>query len=187
MLSTLSPSHPFLGNPFSSFEGGLTPWEFPDLSSVFNSTDPVINSSSGSDEPDRTHNAKRKSPSSDDQPDRPDFVMEDRKRRRMISNRESARRSRMRKQRHLENLRNEVNRFRMENRDLKNRMQFLLHLTNRARTENEWLRSERIMLRQKLLTLTQYLVFQQPQRVSSAWPCNTSVTARINLDRYMSN
>ncbi|XP_028797217.1 basic leucine zipper 4-like [Neltuma alba] len=185
MLSTLSPSHPFLGNPFSSFDGGPAPWEFPDLISVFDPIDPVTNSSSGSDEPDQTH-AKRKSPSSDDQQDPPDSVTEDRKRRRMISNRESARRSRMRKQRHLENLRNQLNRFRVENRDLNNRMQFLLHLTNRVRTENEWLRSERIMLRQKLSTLTQYLMFQRLQPVSSsAWPCNTSVTDRINFDRIL--
>ncbi|KAK4262433.1 hypothetical protein QN277_027992 [Acacia crassicarpa] len=183
MLSTLSPSHPFPGNPFSAFDSALTPWDFPDFS--FSSVvDPITNSSSGSDEPEQTH-AKRKSPASDEQQDRADSVMDDRKRRRMISNRDSARRSRMRKQRHLENLRNQANRFKIENRDLSNRMQLMLHLTNRARTENEWLLFERTMLRQKLSTLTQYLVIQQLRPVSSALPCNTSVTDRINLDRLI--
>lgn len=182
MLSTLPP---FSGNPFAAVDGGTTPWDFPDLSSVFDliDDDPITNSSSGSDEPERTK-AKRKSPSaSDDQPDRPDSVMSDRKKRRVISNRESARRSRMRKQRHLENLRNQVNQFKMENRDLSGRMQLLLHLTNRVRAENEWLRSERTVLSQKLSTLTHYLVLKQLLPVSSAWPRNTSVTHRIiNLD-----
>ncbi|KAF7828596.1 thioredoxin-like protein AAED1, chloroplastic [Senna tora] len=169
MLSTLPPSDPLLGNPFSAFDGGFPPWEMPDFSSLFKPlptkqpvVDVVTNSSSGSDEPDlQTHSAKRKTPGSEPNP--ADCVMEERKRRRMVSNRESARRSRMRKQRHLENLRNQVNKFRMENRELNNRLQFLLHHSNRVRTENEWLQSERTMLRQRLSTITQFLVLQQLQ------------------------
>lgn len=169
MMSTLPPSDTLLGSPFAAFDGGFTPWELPDLSSLFKPKP-----KSGSDEPDQTH-AKRKThvelkPT--------ESVMEERKRRRMISNRESARRSRMRKQRHLDNLRNQVNRFRMENRELNNRLQFLLHHSNRLRTENEWLRSERTLLRQKLATITQFLVFQQP--LSSAWSCNTTTTTLTN-------
>ncbi|KAJ8439728.1 LOW QUALITY PROTEIN: hypothetical protein Cgig2_009552 [Carnegiea gigantea] len=52
-------------------------------------------------------------------------TMDERKRRRMISNRESARRSRMRKQRHLENLRNQMNRLKTQNREWVNRLRFI--------------------------------------------------------------
>ncbi|CAH1443526.1 unnamed protein product [Lactuca virosa] len=46
---------------------------------------------------------------------------------RMISNRELARRSRQRKMRHLEELREELNRLRLENQHLKNRLTWLVY------------------------------------------------------------
>ncbi|KAK7386347.1 hypothetical protein VNO78_26526 [Psophocarpus tetragonolobus] len=166
MLSALPPSDPFLQNPFAD---GFTPWEETSLD-LF-SPKPVT-SSSGSDEPNQTLTKP--------EPDqRPVSVIDERKRRRMISNRDSARRSRMRKQRHLENLRNQLNKCRVENRELNNRLQFVLHHCNRVRTENEWLRSERTLLRQKINNLTQILIFQQLQQPFSfstpAWTCNTSL------------
>jgi chromosome segregation ATPase len=136
----------------------LTPWNFPNIFPPFNPTSPKPTSSSGSGEP-------NEKPVLNDS----NRNMEDRKRRRMISNRESARRSRMRKQRHLENLRNQLNRFRAENRELNNTLQFLVYHFNRLRTENEWLRLERTLLDQKLSNISQNLVFQP---FSSAWPCN---------------
>ncbi|RDX57988.1 Basic leucine zipper 43, partial [Mucuna pruriens] len=160
MLTTLPPSDPLIGNPFSAFTGVFTPWE--DSDDLF-SPKPVT-SSSGSDE--ANQNPAKPEPAS---------VMDERKRRRMISNRESARRSRMRKQRHLENLRNQLNKFRIENRELNNRLQFVLHHCNRVRTENEWLRSEQTLLRQKVNNLTQILIFQRFQPFSPAWTCNTSL------------
>ncbi|KAI4327318.1 hypothetical protein L6164_019794 [Bauhinia variegata] len=169
MLSALPPSDPLIGNPFSSFDAGFTWWDYPDLFSAFKPTK-TINSSFGSDEPTQNHK-----PESDDS-NRVPFVVDERKRRRMISNRESARRSRMRKQKHLENLRNQVNRFRIQNRELNNHLQLLQHHCNRVGTENDWLRSERAFLRQKLSSISQILVFQQLQPFpSSAWPCNSAV------------
>ncbi|KAL2322870.1 hypothetical protein Fmac_027249 [Flemingia macrophylla] len=88
---------------------------------------------------------------------------EERKRRRMISNRESARRSRMRKQRHLENLRSQLNKCRAENRELNSRLQLVVHHCTRLRTENECLCAQRTLLRQKVSDLTQFLIFQQLQ------------------------
>ncbi|KOM33331.1 hypothetical protein LR48_Vigan01g288700 [Vigna angularis] len=85
--------------------------------------------------------------------------MEEQKRTRMISNIDSARRSHMRKQRHLENLQNQMNLFRVENRKLKNGFQFLVHHCNRLRTENKWLRSKQTMLRQKLADINQIFLF----------------------------
>ncbi|MFS8010785.1 putative transcription factor bZIP family [Helianthus anomalus] len=103
-------------------------------------------------------------------------LMDERKRRRMISNRESARRSRMRKQKHLENLRNLVNRHKSGNRELMNRLRFAVHHGQALGQENERLRSESVMLRQKLWDLHLVLrVWQLPNELlSSAWPCNDS-------------
>ncbi|MFS7955625.1 putative transcription factor bZIP family [Helianthus anomalus] len=104
-------------------------------------------------------------------------LIDERKQRRMISNRESARRSRMRKQKHLENLRNLVNRHKAGNRDLTNRLCFISHQEQILRRENERLRSELGMLRQKLWDLHQVMrVWQLPnnQFLSSAWPCNNN-------------
>ncbi|XP_027346396.1 bZIP transcription factor 53-like [Abrus precatorius] len=170
MLSTLPPSDLLLGNPFSAFSGGFTPWDCHD---IFSPATPIpVTSSSGSDEPNQTHEKPKPDP---DELDRHvASVMDERKRRRMISNRESARRSRMRKQRHLENLRNQLNKCRIENGELNNRLQFVVHHCNRVRTENEWLRSERTLLRQKVSNLTQILVFQQLQPFNPPWTCNTS-------------
>ncbi|KAI3704610.1 hypothetical protein L1987_74835 [Smallanthus sonchifolius] len=105
--------------------------------------------------------------------------IDDRKQRRMISNRESARRSRMRKQKHLENLRNLVNRHKIGNREVMNRLRFVSRQEQTLRQENERLRSELGMLRQKLWDLHQVmLVWQLPnQLLSSAWPCNNNVTS----------
>nr|XP_043634955.1 basic leucine zipper 4 [Erigeron canadensis] len=108
--------------------------------------------------------------------------IDERKRRRMISNRESARRSRMRKQKHLENLRNQVNRHKTGNREIMNRLRFVSHHAQALRHENEQLRSESVMLRQKLWDIRQVLLVRQLQNqlIPSAWPCNNNVTSINN-------
>ncbi|PIN21106.1 hypothetical protein CDL12_06207 [Handroanthus impetiginosus] len=85
------------------------------------------------------------------------YSTEERKRRRMISNRESARRSRWRKKRHLEDLTNEVNRLKLQNRDLKNRLCLLTHDCHVVQRDSNRLLSESIYLRQKLAGLHQIL------------------------------
>ncbi|CAL9002091.1 unnamed protein product [Prunus brigantina] len=205
MLSTVPamlPSDSLLHFPafdggFTPGGGGFTPWDCSELFPAIQSPKPTIStpssgpvqspktviSSSGSDDdpnqsvqPDRmnrTHaNAK---PCPNDAPNRAVSVVDERKRRRMISNRESARRSRMRKQKHLENLRNQVNRLRVENRELKNRLSYVLYHFQRVRTDNDRLQSEHVLLRQKLSDIRQILVYRQLQHMSSAWPCNTVI------------
>ncbi|XP_074377448.1 basic leucine zipper 4 [Apium graveolens] len=184
-------SQGFFGTPFPEFEGGFTPWIFfhhQDQDSVFSPTplqEPVI-SNSGSDTSDPSNISsrsasvvtirKRNSPDSvlDHLP-----VIDERKRRRMVSNRESARRSRMRKQKHLDNLRNQVNRLKIENQDMLNGLRWVAHHSQLVRTDNERLRSESQMLRQNLWDMHQVLLARhiQEQLYSVAWPCN-NVTLR---------
>lgn len=179
MLSTVSaifPSESMLGNPFESFENGFTPWDCSELFPSSPQSPKPVGSSSGSDEPNQSDQNPTNPNSCSDEPNQPLLVTDERKRRRMISNRESARRSRMRKQKHLENLRNQVNRLRIENRELMNRLRFVLYHFHCVRTDNDRLRSEYSMLRKKLSSIRQILMLRQLQQFTSAWACNNIIT-----------
>ncbi|MCD9639180.1 hypothetical protein HAX54_023556 [Datura stramonium] len=85
------------------------------------------------------------------------FSLEERKRRRKISNRESARRSRFRKKKHLNNLTDQVNQLKVENRELKNRLCVATHHCQAAQSETDRLILESIVLQQQLAGLCQIL------------------------------
>ncbi|KAL6227529.1 hypothetical protein ACLB2K_001486 [Fragaria x ananassa] len=178
--------------------GGFTPWESELFPAIQYSPKPVASNPSSDAAQTLSSKPVISSSGSDDDPNRPGrsdldqakscpsdgskrTVVDERKRRRMISNRDSARRSRMRKQKHLENLRNQLNKLKIENRELNNRLQFVMYHFQRVRTDNERLRAEHTMLRHKLSELSQILVFRQLQNMSSAWPCNinTVITEQI--------
>ncbi|KAH0678036.1 basic leucine zipper 43 [Solanum stenotomum] len=76
---------------------------------------------------------------------------DERKQRRMISNRESARRSRMRKQRHLDELGSQVVRLRTENHNLINKLNQVFESHEKVVQENMQLKDEAYDLR-RLLT-----------------------------------
>ncbi|CAI9111240.1 OLC1v1011417C1 [Oldenlandia corymbosa var. corymbosa] len=146
-----------------------------------NSSPLAVDSVSGSDDPGQnTGNTSTNCAGSD--PPVESAVVDERKRRRMLSNRESARRSRMRKQKHLENLRNQVNRLKVGNRELMNRLRVVTHHFDLVRSDNERLRSESIILRRRLWDMRQVLLVRQLQHQlaapatpainPSAWPCN---------------
>lgn len=121
------------GIPTPGFEPGF--WDFDALLPVLAGSGPMgLNSGSCIAEPNGSE-------------------VDDKKLRRMISNRESARRSRMRKQRHLENLRSEVNRLRFENRELVNQLRGLQHGCEVLGQENNRLRVETVAIRQKLIIM----------------------------------
>lgn len=75
-------------------------------------------------------------------------LINERKQRRMISNRESARRSRMRKQKHLDQLWAQVNWLRNENHLLMNKLNNLSKSHDKALEENAQLKQETSRLRQ---------------------------------------
>lgn len=77
-------------------------------------------------------------------------IVNERKQRRMISNRESARRSRMRKQRHLDELWSQVIWLRNENHQLIDKLNHVSEYNDRVVEENAQLKEEASELRQKL-------------------------------------
>lgn len=78
---------------------------------------------------------------------------ERRRLRRMISNRESARRSRARKKRHLEGLRAQLCRLRASNRELAERLAGLAHRSLLVRRDNDGLLAEASALSWRLAKL----------------------------------
>ncbi|CAK8568391.1 unnamed protein product [Lathyrus sativus] len=74
------------------------------------------------------------------------YSSEERKLRRMKSNREAAQRSRCRKKKHLENITNRLNRLRIQNQELKNQLSFTMDQHLLLSLENDQLISESIAL-----------------------------------------
>ncbi|KAG1326665.1 basic leucine zipper 43-like [Cocos nucifera] len=77
-------------------------------------------------------------------------LVHERRKRRMISNRESARRSRMRKQLHLDELQSQVVYLRAANRRLIDEINQVMEERDRILQENSWLREEASDLQKKL-------------------------------------
>ncbi|XP_020092054.1 ocs element-binding factor 1-like, partial [Ananas comosus] len=125
---------PLLSLPFSLLEPdfdfgfGFTPWQ--------DSPPPPCDQTGPGTEPERSL-----SPPEPDRAAGPSPA-EERRLRRMISNRESARRSRMRKKRHLEELRSRLARHRAENRELAARLGDAAHLSALLPRNSDWLRAE---------------------------------------------
>lgn len=136
----MSIKNPVQYQPGPVLEDTLTPAEIHELFSILQSEQPP---STG--------------PTSSSETNRSVYSVEERKRRRMISNRESARRSRLRKKSHLENLTSELKRLRVENRNLKNLLSVLTHDCHLVQRDSNRLLSESIYLQHKLTGLNQIL------------------------------
>ncbi|XP_054776126.1 basic leucine zipper 43-like [Prosopis cineraria] len=93
------------------------------------------------------------SSTSDEAEEKQTSMIDERKQRRMISNRESARRSRMRKQRHIDELWSQVVRLRTENHNLVHRLNHVSESHDRVLQENAKLREEASDLRQMVADL----------------------------------
>ncbi|KAF9604564.1 hypothetical protein IFM89_008008 [Coptis chinensis] len=84
-------------------------------------------------------------------------VIDERKKRRMISNRESARRSRMRKQQHLDELINKVEQLKKENVEILQRVNATSQVYVNVESENSILRAQMSELSDRLLSLNSVL------------------------------
>ncbi|KAJ3691859.1 hypothetical protein LUZ61_021023 [Rhynchospora tenuis] len=85
------------------------------------------------------------------------LVPDERKRKRMVSNRESARRSRMKKQQHLEELIGEVARLKSENAQAEMHVNVLTEQYGKVEAENAVLRAEVAQLAERLKSTNMYL------------------------------
>ncbi|KAK4760929.1 hypothetical protein SAY87_005822 [Trapa incisa] len=83
---------------------------------------------------------------------------DERKRRRKASNRESAKRSRMRKKQYTENLMNEATRLGVVNRELLNYLKVISHRTQLLRVENDQLHAESTLLQRDLIKMKHHVV-----------------------------
>ncbi|KAJ4710655.1 basic leucine zipper 43-like [Melia azedarach] len=102
-------------------------------------------------------------------------IIDERKQRRMISNRESARRSRMRKQKHLDELWSQVVRLRTENHTLIDKLNHVSECHDRVLQENARLKEEASDLRQMLTELQISSPYTSASlRDLDELPCNTA-------------
>lgn len=86
-------------------------------------------------------------------------LMNQKKNKRMLSNRESARRSRMRKQEHLDNLRAQLNQLRNENGQIRTILDISTQQYLDVETQNYVLRTQATELSSRLNSLTDILHF----------------------------
>eukprot|EP00899_Mesostigma_viride_P018136 jgi/Mesvir1/26323/Mv22503-RA.1 len=86
--------------------------------------------------------------------------VDERRARRMLSNRESARRSRQRKQAHLDELRNQASQLRQENANILSKLHFATQHYGTVTEENRLLRSHVLELTQSLARLRELAAFQ---------------------------
>ncbi|KAB2090367.1 hypothetical protein ES319_A03G118800v1 [Gossypium barbadense] len=111
-------------------------------------------------------------------------IIDERKQRRMISNRESARRSRMRKQKHLDELWSQVIRLRNENHSLIDKLNHVSERHDLVLQENAKLKEEASDLRQMLTDLkigSPYL--KELEEV----PCNTAHLRAESTNQSIAN
>ncbi|KAL5582046.1 hypothetical protein UlMin_014488 [Ulmus minor] len=100
-------------------------------------------------------------------------LINERKQRRMISNRESARRSRMRKQKHLDELWSQVVWLRNENHQLIDKLNHVSECHDRVVQENSQLKEEASELRQMLTDMQLNSPFPSLRDLEDV-PCNTA-------------
>ncbi|OMO93645.1 hypothetical protein CCACVL1_06403 [Corchorus capsularis] len=115
-------------------------------------------------------------------------IIDERKQRRMISNRESARRSRMRKQKHLDELWSQVIRLRNENNSLIDKLNHVSECHDRVLQENARLKEEASDLRQMLTDLKIGSPFSLALReLEDQVPCNTAHLRAESANQSITN
>ena len=129
---------------------------------------------------------------SDEADEQQQSLINERKHRRMISNRESARRSRMRKQKHLDELWSQVVWLRNENHHLIDKLNHVSESHDRVVQENAQLKEEASELRQIISDMKLHSPFCTPLSPLEDLPCsseflksadssNQSITSSMDL------
>ncbi|GMI75291.1 basic leucine-zipper 58 [Hibiscus trionum] len=114
-------------------------------------------------------------------------IIDERKQRRMISNRESARRSRMRKQKHLDELWSQVIRLRNENHSLIHKLNHVSECHDLVLQENARLKEEASGLRQMLTDLKFGSPFSLALKELEEVPCNTAHLRAESTNQSIAN
>ncbi|XP_010528016.1 PREDICTED: basic leucine zipper 43 [Tarenaya hassleriana] len=147
LLHYLPPENPITipaAAEFSMFQTSMPSPSSPSLSSLYYLNSLTINSSSSNGQELIVSN------NSTSDEDHQQNIIDERKQRRMISNRESARRSRMRKQKHLDELWSQVLRLRNEN-------HCLIDKLNRASESHDLILKENAKLKEEASDLRQLI------------------------------
>ncbi|XVF66120.1 hypothetical protein PTKIN_Ptkin10aG0009200 [Pterospermum kingtungense] len=100
------------------------------------------------------------------------MIMDEKKRKRMLSNRESARRSRMKKQKLLEDLISEVACLKVEIQKNTDKFEILMQKTVDLESENNVLKAQQIELAQYLRNLELMQTHKEPH--AESWQCHGS-------------
>ncbi|KAE8719811.1 Basic leucine zipper 43 [Hibiscus syriacus] len=114
-------------------------------------------------------------------------IIDERKRRRMISNRESARRSRMRKQKHLDELWSQVIRLRNENQSLIDKLNHVSECHDLVLQENARLKEETSDLRQVLTDIKIDSPYSLALKELEEVPCNTAHLRAESTNQSIAN
>lgn len=94
------------------------------------------------------------------------LLMNQRKQKRMLSNRESARRSRMRKQKHLDDLMAQVGQLRKENSQILTNLHITTQQYLKIESDNSVLRAQMGELSHRLESLTEIIQFLEANSIS---------------------
>ncbi|XVF43325.1 hypothetical protein PTKIN_Ptkin02bG0031700 [Pterospermum kingtungense] len=124
---------------------------------------------------------------SDEAEEQQQSIIDERKQRRMISNRESARRSRMRKQKHLDELWSQVIRLRNENHSLIDKLNHVSECHDQVLQENARLKEEASDLRQMLTDLRIGSPYSFAFRDLEDVPCNTAHLRAESANQSIAN
>lgn len=115
-------------------------------------------------------------------------LMDERKRKRMLSNRDSARRSRMRKQKHLDDLMAQVAQLRKENNQIITSINITTQHYMNIESENSVLRAQLDELTHRLHSLNEIISFLDASNKNNAAAAVFEATSMINepvFDNFM--
>ncbi|KMZ62103.1 Basic-leucine zipper (bZIP) transcription factor family [Zostera marina] len=107
-------------------------------------------------------------------------MMDQRKRKRMVSNRESARRSRMRKQKHLDDLMNQVSQLKKENNQIANTYNITTDQLLAIDAENSVLRTQMMELNTRFHSLNEILGYMNAGATTHTTPSGAASFAHNN-------